>query len=109
MIALLPSACGCAGPVQQAGSAALRHHVPVLLVGTQLPPLPDGLPDASVSRALDTDGSLARIYHVSRDPVLLLVRDDGVVNRILGRISTSTDLDGELAVLVASDSWTEPG
>jgi hypothetical protein len=104
VLALVPLACGCDGPLQFFGAAALRHHLAFVLVGSDVPETPTDLTEHSVVRASEPTGLLARAYHVGRQPILLLVRGDGVVNRVLTAEPSASALDGELAVLVTSGS-----
>ena len=103
VVVLLPAACDCDRLLHTYGAAAFRHHLTFVLVGGELPA---GLTDREAVRAADPTGRLARVYGVGRDPVLLLVRGDGVVNRMLLAEAepTASALDSELAVLVTSGS-----
>jgi hypothetical protein len=101
VVALLPAACDCARRLRTYGTAAFRHHLAFVLVGETLPA---ELTDRAAVRAADPTGRLAGVYRVGHDPVLLLVRGDGVVNRILFAQPASSALDSELAVLVTSGS-----
>lgn len=104
VLAVVPRSCGCDNLLHVFGIAALRHHLSFVLVGSELPDLPADLADRSVIRASEPTGQLAGAYRVARQPVLLLVRGDGVVNRLLTTETSPDALDGELAVLVATGS-----
>jgi hypothetical protein len=104
VFAVVPSACTCEGVLHRYGEAAKRHHLTFLHVGTTLPALPPDLADRWVVRASEASGALLRAYHVSSTPVLLLVRADGVVNRVLPNEPAPNALNSELAVLVAAGS-----
>jgi hypothetical protein len=104
VFAVVPSVCGCEGVLHRYGTAIQRHHLAFLHVGTTMPALPPDLGDRWVVRASDGTGALLRAYHVSTAPVLLLVRADGVVNRVLLNEPTPNALNSELAVLVATGS-----
>jgi hypothetical protein len=106
VFAVVPSVCNCEGVLHRYGAAAQRHHLPFLHVGTTLPVLPPDLADRWVVRASDGTGTLVRSYHVTTAPVLLLVRADGVVNRVLLNEPTPGALNSELAVLVATGAST---
>jgi hypothetical protein len=107
VVALLPASCGCDARLRTFGLAALRHHLSFVLVGPTPPTAPAELADRSVVRTGEPTEQLARAYHVGREPVLLLVRGDGVVNRVLTQEPSAGALDGELAVLVATGSSSE--
>jgi hypothetical protein len=103
VIALVPASCGCEALLRTTGAAAYRHHLTLVLVGgTSLPPQPPDPGDRTVVRATEPTGKLARTYHAGRTPVLLLVRSDGVVNRVLAEERIAGALDNELAVLAAT-------
>jgi hypothetical protein len=109
VVMLEPRFCdNCDSLVHTYGQAALRHHLSFVLVGADLPAAPADLTDASVVRASEPTGQLARIYQLARRPVALLVRSDGVVNRQLSQEPTASGLDGELAFLVATGSGGTP-
>jgi len=103
VVVLLPAACDCGRQLHTYGAAAFRHHLKFVVVGGELPA---ELTDREAVRAADPSGRLARVYGVGRDPVLLLVRGDGVVNRMLLAEAepAASALDSELAVLVTSGS-----
>jgi hypothetical protein len=102
VVAVLPAACGCDARLRTFGLAAIRHHLQYLLIGPAPPTTPAELADGAVIRAGEPTGRLAAAYRVRHDPVLLLVRGDGVVNRILAAQPSTAALDAELAVLVAT-------
>jgi hypothetical protein len=102
VLAVLPSPCNCEPLLHRYGAAVQQHHLPFLYVGTTIPGLPPDLADRWVLRLGEPSGLLVRTYHVVRQPALLLVRADGVVNRVLVGETTPAALNGELAVLVAS-------
>ncbi len=104
VVALLPTACDCAAELRAMGVEAFRHHLAYVLIGRDLPTLPEELTDRSAVRAAEATGRLAAAYRVGHQPVLLLVRGDGVVNRVLTEEPTASALDTELAVLVATGS-----
>lgn len=104
VVAVVPVGCGCVDRLRDVGLTTLNRKVRLLLVGTGMPPPPAGLPERGPVRAAEPAGALARAYRVGTDPVVLLVRGDGVVNRVLARPPSATALDAELAVLVAAQS-----
>lgn len=102
VVAVLPKACNCEDRLHVFGVGAAQHHLAFVLVGTDLPPAPADLAEHAVIRAAEPTGQLARAYQVDTQPVLLLVRGDGVVNRLLPDEPSAAALDGELDVLVAT-------
>jgi hypothetical protein len=104
VFAVVPSVCHCEGTLHRYGEVVQRHHLAFLDVGTTLPPLPPELADRWAVRASEGSGALLRAYHVTAAPVLLLVRADGVVNRVLLDEPAPNALNSELAVLVATGS-----
>ncbi|MEN3357860.1 MAG: hypothetical protein V7637_1842 [Mycobacteriales bacterium] len=102
VLAVLPPSCDCEAQLHVFGVAATQHHLSFLLVGTDLPPAPADLAEHSVIRAGEPTGQLVKAYHAEKRPVLLLVRADGVVNRLLTTEPSASALDGELAVLAAT-------
>jgi hypothetical protein len=104
VVAILPASCGCDVRLRTFGVAAFRQHLAFVLVGKELPTMPAELTDRAAVRAAEPTGRLATAYRLGRDPVLLLVRGDGVVNRVLAQEPTPGSLEGELAVLVATGS-----
>jgi hypothetical protein len=104
VLALVPRSCGCDSRLRVFGTAALRHHLAFVLVGSEVPGTPADLAEQSVIRASEPTGQLAQAYRLGKQPVLLLVRGDGVVNRVLSTEPSTSALDGELAVLVTSGS-----
>jgi hypothetical protein len=104
VVALLPASCGCDSLLSTFGVAAFRRHLAFVLVGRQLPALPPDLTDHAVVRAAEPAGRLVTAYRVRRQPVLLLVLGNGVVNRMLTDEPTGSALDVELAMLVSTGS-----
>ncbi|HEX5496983.1 MAG TPA: hypothetical protein VFX70_20665 [Mycobacteriales bacterium] len=99
VVILLPAGCGCAGRVQTVARAAGRHRVLTVLVSSHTPAPVPGLSDTDVVRGSDSTGTLATRFHLADKPVLLLVRADGVINRILVDVPSENALDGELVVI----------
>lgn len=99
IVMLLPERCDCGSRSQTVAKAAQQHHVLSVLVGQDVPSRPLGLTDSDVVRATDPTGTLAAHYKLSDRPVLLFVRSDGVINRILLDVPSPNALDGELAVI----------
>lgn len=102
VVMLLPEGCDCAGPVQTVARAAERHQVLTVLVSRHTPTQVTGLTDADVVRGTEPGGKLATLFHLSDRPVLLLIRSDGVINRILADLPSENALDGELVVIAGN-------
>ena len=114
VVALLPTSCGCENRLRQVGLEAFRHRLPYLLVGDSMPAQPADLDGRTVLRTSEPTGILAHAYQVAagpdeHPPVLLLIRADGVVNRIVTDLPSANALDGELAVLAASAATQSTG
>ncbi len=109
MLALAPVGCGCDAALREVGAAADRYDVPFLLVDRSVPPLPAGLAERAVVRLVEPTGALAASYQAEAGgkrrpggPVLVLVRGDGQVVRVLPRPTTPRALEVELATLSLS-------
>jgi hypothetical protein len=102
VVAVLPDACDCEDRLHVFSVGAAQHHLAFVLIATDLPPAPADLAEHSVIRAAESTGQLVKAYQADKRPVLLLVRGDGVVNRVLTDPPSASALDGELAVLVAT-------
>ena len=90
MIALAPVGCGCDAALRSVGSAVTGNDLQFVLVDRTLPALPVGLAEPATVRLIEPTGRLAAAYqaeqHATRSPggpVLVLVRADGQVTRVL--------------------------
>lgn len=99
VVMLVPEHCPCADRVRSVARSADRHRVLTVLVSSTPPAAPREVGGEAVVRAADPDGALASRFHVTDRPVLLLVRPDGVINRILVDVPSQNALDGELVVI----------
>jgi hypothetical protein len=99
ILVLTPAGCDCAGMLRTVLRVADRHHVYAVAVGAQLPVLPADLLRSALIRAADSGNLLLPAYRVKDKPVLLLVRDNGIVSRILSGAPPDTVLDPEVVVL----------
>lgn len=111
VVAVLPADCACADELRRLVSSADRHRITSVLVGPETPAAPAGAPTTNLVRGVEEpsgdvgdDSSLVTRYHVTDEPVLLMVRSDGVLNRIIDDIPGDRALDGELVVLDGSGS-----
>jgi hypothetical protein len=109
VLALSPVGCGCDAALRDAGQAALRYQVPFLLIDRGIPPLPAALAQTGALRAAEPTGTLARTYGAEQsgrrlpgEPVLVLVRSDGEVTRVLHQPTSERALGAELAVLAST-------
>jgi hypothetical protein len=101
VLVLTPAGCDCAGMLRTVLRVADKHHVYAVVIGPDLPVLPADLLHSALIRAADAGHLLLPAYHVGDKPVLLLVRDNGIVNRILSDAPPDTVLDPEVVVLTA--------
>jgi hypothetical protein len=106
VFALSPIGCNCDAALVDAADAARRHNVSFFLLDRSLPPLPDGLTDATAIRLVDTTDTVTTRYNARREgqrvpggPVLVLVGAAGEIQRVLPGPTQQT-LDSELDVLV---------
>jgi hypothetical protein len=101
VMVLAPAGCDCTALLRTVLRLAAKHHVYPVAIGAQLPAVPVELQRGPLIRAADPGGTLVGDFRVSARPVLLLVRDDGVVNRILADAPPENVLDGEVVVLAS--------
>ena len=114
VLALAPVGCGCDAVLKEVGSTVVRRGVYFLLVDRTLPALPAGLAEpatvrlgeASTVRLVEPTGTLATAYRAEQagrrvpgGPVLVLVRADGRVARVLPQPMSPGAFAIELAVL----------
>ncbi len=101
ILVLTPTGYDGSGVLRTVLRVAQKHHVYAVAIGPEVPALPADLIRSPLIRAADTSHRLLPTYHVGTKPVLLLVRDDGIVNRILPDAPPDTVLDPEVVVLTA--------
>lgn len=103
VVMLLPERCDCAERIRTVTTAAQRHQVRTVLVASDTPGQISGVSDTDVVRAADPTGALADLFRLGDQPMLLLVRSDGVLNRVLLDVPSDNALDGELVVIGAHE------
>lgn len=101
ILVLAPAGCDCAAMLRTVLRVADKHHVYAVAIGPDVPVLPADLLHSTLVRAADPSHLLLPAYHVKDKPLLLLVQDNGVVNRILSDAPPDTVLDSEVVVLTA--------
>lgn len=100
VVILLPPECACAPLVSDviAGTAASR--LKVLIVGQRADPsLPSTAPRSRVFPSTDSGGQLTATYQAGAGPLVLFVRSDGTVTRVLRNAQPGPDLRQEIAGL----------
>jgi hypothetical protein len=99
VIVLIPDGRDVTDMIRAAVRVADRHHVYAVAIGSRLPDLPADLRNTSLVSASDPDRTLLTTFRVGNVPVLLLVRSNGVLSRILTGIQVDSTLDAEVVSL----------
>jgi hypothetical protein len=106
VLALAPVECRCDAALRDVGSSVLRRGVSFVLVDRTRPALPVGLDEPSTVRLVEPTGKLSTRYRAEQagrrtpgGPVLVLVRADGRVARVLPEPMSPGAFAIELAVL----------
>src|SRR5215470_8343998 len=99
VLVLVPAGYDAAGELRTVRQVASKRHVYAVAIGPEMPLVPAELTRSALVRASDADHRLLPAYGVRDTPVLLLVRADGVVNRILPGGAPDSALDSEVATL----------
>jgi hypothetical protein len=102
VVMLVPAKCNCAGEIRSAASAAEHARLHVTVVGTSMPTRPSNISDSLISLRREPTDVLLPAYDVAAKPVILLVRSDGVVSRVLHTLPTSARLDNDVRQLANS-------
>jgi hypothetical protein len=99
VIVLVPDGHDATETLRAAVRVADRHHVYAVAVGSSLPALPADLRNTSLIPASDPTRALLTRFRASTIPVLLLVRDNGVLTRILTGTPPDSALNAEVVSL----------
>lgn len=101
VIVLMPDGQDVTDVLRAAVRIADKNHVYTVAIGSQLPNLPADLRSSSLIRASDPERTLLTTFRVSTVPVLLLVKSNGVLSRILTGRQLDSTLDAEVVSLAA--------
>jgi len=102
VLILTPANCNCAGEIRSAATAAEHGRLHLTVVGTSTPARPSGIADSLISIRTEPTGLLLPAYHVGAKPVILLVRPDGVVSKVLTSMPSSNALDSDVRALATA-------
>jgi hypothetical protein len=100
LVVLEPSNCACSDLLHTVVRAGARHHVYAVAISPALPVLPADLANGPLIPAADESHRIFNAYHVTTRPLVLLVRDNGVVDRILVDPPPDQVPDDQIAALV---------
>jgi hypothetical protein len=99
VMVLVPPSGGVAPVLTAAVATADKYNLYVLAVGLRLPDAPADLSGSGLIRASDPQRRLLAAYRVGGTPVVLLVRADGIVTRILTGNPSASTLGSEASAL----------
>jgi hypothetical protein len=100
LLVLEPTSCTCTDLLHAVVRAGARHHVYAVAISPTLPVLPADLANGPLIPAADEGHGIFNVYHVTTRPLVLLVRDNGIVNRILVDPPPDQVPDDQVAALV---------
>lgn len=101
VLLLAPAGCACDSAIRSLATSAEHNRLRLTVVGDRRPALPDEVSTSLADSRSEPTGRLLRSFHATDRPVTVLVRADGVIDRILRRIPGAGMLDNEIAVLSA--------
>lgn len=101
VLLLTPAGCACDSTIRALATSAEHNRLRLTVLGDRRPTLPGEVSTSLAASRSEPTGRLLRTFHVTRRPVTVLVRADGIVDRILHRLPGSGMLDNEIAVLSA--------
>lgn len=100
VVVVLPADCDCDRLVAEVITSTAASRLKVLVVGqTRDPALPSTAPRSRVSAGTDTSGRLAATYQAGPEPLVVFVRSDGTVSRVMHSAKPGAELDQEVAGL----------
>lgn len=100
VLVVVPTPCDCAALVTDVITSTAASRLKVLIVGQQGDPeLPNTAPRSRVSSGTDTGGRLAAAYRAGSTPLVLFVRSDGTVSRVMRDARPGAELHQEVAWL----------
>ncbi len=101
VLLLAPAGCACDSAIRALATSAEHNQLQLTVLGARPPRLPaDVSATLAVSRSEPT-GRLLHVFGVTKKPVAVLVRSDGVIDRIVRRLPAAAVLDNDIAALSA--------
>lgn len=100
VLVVVPAGCACDPLVSDVIDSTSASRLKVLLIGPGGDPaLPAAVPRSRVSAATDAGGRLAATYDSGLLPLVLFVRSDGTVSRVMHDARPGAELHQEVAAL----------
>lgn len=100
VLVVLPAECACGSLVDDVITGTAASRLKVLVIGPSSDPaLPSTVPRSRVTAGTDSGGRLAATYQAGSDPLVLFVRSDGTVSRVLHDAKPGAVLHQEIAGL----------
>jgi len=100
VLVVLPAQCACGPLVDDVITGTAASRIKVLVIGPLIDPvLPSTVPRSRVTAGADSGGRLAATYQAGRNPIVVFVRSDGTVSRVLHDARPGADLHQEIAGL----------
>ena len=97
VIVLVPAKCDCTPLIADVITSTTASRLNVLVLGErQDPPLPRTAPQDRVRAGTDTGGQLAMTYQAGPAPMVLFVRSDGTVARVMHNAEPGAQLHQEI-------------
>lgn len=100
VLVVLPAACACSRLVDEVIRSTAASRLKVLVIGqTGDPPVPSTAPRSRVTSGTDAGGRLAATYQAGPAALLLFVRSDGTVSRVMRDAEPGAEVRQEVAGL----------
>ncbi|MGB9377663.1 MAG: hypothetical protein WCB04_09145 [Mycobacteriales bacterium] len=100
VLVVLPSTCACEALLKDVIEATRAGQLRVVVIGrTRDPVLPSTVPRSRVTAATDAGGRIAATYQSGLTPMVLFVRANGVVARVMNNPSPGSELHDEANAL----------
>lgn len=100
VLVVLPAQCDCGPLIDDVITGTAASRLKVLVIGSVSDPaLPSSAPRSRVTASTDSGGRLAATYQAGSNPMVLFVRSDGTVSRVLHNAKPGSELHQEIAGL----------
>lgn len=100
VLVVLPAQCVCGPLIDDVITGTAPSRLKVLVIGPSSDPaLPSTVPRSRVTAGTDSGGRLAAMYQAGSKPLVLFVRSDGSVSRVLQDARPGNELHQEIAGL----------